>query len=82
MAGGSAGPGLALGEVVDERVELGGVEHAVGVGVLLDQADSALAGQHAQLAGEDHVVGGGRAVHDHDVVDCSSACCAASPSPG
>ena len=81
-AGRSACPGLALGEVVDQFVELGGVEHAVGVGVLLDQADSALAGQHAQFAAEDHVVGGGGAVHDHDVVDVRRPGCAACPSPG
>src|ERR1700722_4617691 len=46
-AGRSACPGLALGEVVDQFAEFGGGEHAVGVSVLLDQADSALAGQYA-----------------------------------
>ena len=37
QAGGPAGPGLALGEVGHEVVELGDVEQAVGVGVPLDQ---------------------------------------------
>src|SRR3954452_21562974 len=46
-AGGAARPRLALGEVVDEIVQFGGAEHAAGVSVLLDQAISALAGQHA-----------------------------------
>ena len=65
--GRAAGPRLALGEVVDQIVEARDVEHAVGVGVLLHQPDSALAGQHAQFAAEDDVVGGGRGVHDDDV---------------
>ena len=68
-AGRSARPSLALGEVVDEYVEFGGAEHAVGVSVLLDQADSALACQHAQFAAEDYIVGCGGAVYDHDVVE-------------
>ena len=42
-AGRSACPRLALGEVADQIAEFGGAEHAVGVSVLLDQADSALA---------------------------------------
>src|SRR6478609_1105811 len=55
----SARPRLALGEVTDQIGEFGGAEHAVGVSVLLDQADSALAGHHAEFAREDHIVGRG-----------------------
>ena len=67
--GGSAGPGLALVEVADQAGELLGVEHAVGVGVALDELDAPARGQHPQLAGEDDVLGGRRRVHDDDVAE-------------
>ena len=44
------------------------VEHAVGVGVLLHQRDSARSRHRAELVAEDDVGGGGSGVHDDHVL--------------
>ena len=67
QAGRPAGVRRALGDVGHDRVQVVDVEHAVGVGVQLDEPQPALRGVPAQLVTEDHLGAGQRGVQQHDV---------------
>ena len=64
----AAGPGLALLPVRADRVEVGQLEHAVGVGVLLVQREPlVLLAELGELVAEDHPLLGRRGVVHDDV---------------